>query len=53
MGSTSVSLDKTLTKKMEIIRNRCYPTMNVDDALKEFMRDSINAKISDEEAMQA
>lgn len=49
MGTITISLDKSYMRKMEIIRNRCYPSMLVDEAVKEFVKDTINAKVSDEE----
>lgn len=51
MGTITISLDKSYMRKMEIIRNKCYPGMLVDEAVKEFVKDTINAKVSDEEAM--
>lgn len=52
MGTTSISLDKVYTRKMEIVRDKCYPKLTVDDALKEFVKDSLNAKVSDEQVMK-
>ena len=52
MGTITISLDKDYMRKAEIIRNKCYPTFLVDEAIKEFIKDSINAKVSDEEAMK-
>ena len=51
MGTVTISFDKDYMRKAEIIRNRFYPTLVVEDAIKEFIKDSINAKVSDEEAM--
>jgi hypothetical protein len=51
MGTITISLDKDYMRKAEIIRNKCYPALLVDEAVKEFIKDSINAKVSDEEAM--
>jgi hypothetical protein len=52
MATYTISLDKTFQKKAEIIRDRCYPTMDLESAIKEFFKDSINGKISDEEVMK-
>lgn len=52
MGTITLSLDKNYTRKAERLRDKCYPNMSVDDAVKEFVKDSLNAKVSDEEAMQ-
>ena len=49
MGTVTISLDKTLARKAERLRDKCYPTYSVDDAVKEFFKDSLNGKISDEE----
>ena len=51
MGSFTLSLDKTYSRKAEILRDKCYPTMTVDDAVKEFVKDSLNAKVSDEDVI--
>jgi len=49
MGTVTISLDKTLTRKVEKIREKCYPSYGFDDTVREFCKDSINAKISDAE----
>jgi hypothetical protein len=52
MGVHQVSLDKVYERKMEVVRDKCYPALTVDDAVREFVKDSLNAKVSDEEVMK-
>lgn len=52
MGTITLSLTQTLEKKAEILRDKCYPTYTVSDAVKEFFKDSLNAKVTDAEVDQ-
>ena len=52
MGVHQVSLDKVYERKMEVVRDKCYPALTVDSAVSEFVKDSLNAKVSDEEVMK-
>jgi hypothetical protein len=47
MGSFTLSLDKKYTMKAETIRNERYPNLTVDDAIKEFLRASLDAAVPD------
>jgi hypothetical protein len=49
MGTITLSLDKVYTKKAEIIRDKNYPNLTVDNAVKEFVKDCLNAKVTNEE----
>jgi hypothetical protein len=49
MGTITLSLNQTLERKAEILRDRCYPNLTVGDAVKEFFKDSLNAKVPEVE----
>lgn len=49
MGTVTLSLDKSYTKKAEIIRDKKYPHLTVDNAVKEFVKDCLNAQVPDKD----
>jgi hypothetical protein len=49
MGTVTVSLDKTYTKKAEVVRIKRYPLLTLDESIKAFIRDTLDAEVTDED----
>ena len=49
MGSITVSLDKTYTRKVDILRGKAYPDLSFDDAVKQIIKDTLDRKVPDSE----
>jgi hypothetical protein len=47
MSSFTISLDEKLTRKGEILRDEKYPTSTFEQAMKQFLRDTLDAAVPD------
>ena len=48
-GTITLSLNKQLARKAEIMRGKLYPKMSVDDAVKQFTYDKLDELVPDKE----
>jgi len=47
LGTFSVSLDENYSRKAEKMRDKTYPDLSVEQAIKSFLRDSLDKAIPD------